>query len=115
MAPKINSRQKGASFERWVANWFKTNWGCETRRGQQFAGGPESPDVVGLAGIHIEVKAVEKLQMQKAMDQSVRDAGDKIPIVISKKNRKEPMVTVRLRDLDDFIRLMDLNKRVADA
>lgn len=108
-------RDKGARFERWVANWFKRHWGCDTRRGVQYQGGPDSPDVVGLMGVHIECKAVEKLSIYKAMEQSVNDAGNKIPIVISKKNRKEPLVTLRLKDLEHFTRLMELNKRTGNG
>ena len=69
----MNSRQKGAAGERELANILKEH-GYETRRGQQFSGANGDADVVGLPGIHIECKRVEKLNVDKALEQSVRDS-----------------------------------------
>ena len=69
----MNSRVKGAVGERELANILK-EYGYQTRRGQQFSGANGDADVVGLPGIHIEVKRVEKLNIDKALEQSVRDA-----------------------------------------
>ena len=95
----INSRAKGARFERWVANWLK-GFGLNARRGQQFSGGPDSPDVVGWPGVHIEAKAVERLNIDQAMSQAVGDAGTNLPLVIHKRNRGPVMVTYRLEDTE---------------
>jgi len=96
----VHSRDKGARFERWVADWFRTTFGTPAHRGQQYKGGPESPDVVGaMPGVHVECKHVERLYLYKAMEQARRDAGSFIPIVISKSNRKPVLVTVALDDL----------------
>ena len=54
------SREKGKRGEREASNFFKP-YGYETRRGVQYHGGPDSPDVVGLPDMHIEVKRVEAL------------------------------------------------------
>ena len=54
----VNSRQKGASYERHVAGLFKAE-GYDARRGQQFCGINGDADVIGIPGIHIECKAVE--------------------------------------------------------
>ena len=96
----INSRSKGARFEREVAKWLRDQFGLDARRGQQFAGGPDSPDVVGWRGVHIEAKHVERLNIEDAMVQSERDAGANVPVVIHKKNRTAAMLTVRLEDLE---------------
>ena len=45
MAKKINANRKGKAFERQVAHILSDN-GFPARRGQQFAGSPDSPDVV---------------------------------------------------------------------
>ena len=101
---KINSRQKGARGEREVAHKLQEVLGIECRRGQQFSG-LEGDDVVGWDGVHIESKFVEALNLQKAMEQSERDAGtDEVPVVIHKKNRKDMLITVRV---DDLIRFSD--------
>lgn len=69
----MNSRNKGAAGERELAGILR-EYGFETRRGQQFSGACGDADVVGLPGIHIECKRVEKLNIDKALEQAVRDA-----------------------------------------
>ena len=91
----INSREKGARFERKLANILTDQYGIECRRGQQYCGANGDADVVGLEGIHIEAKAVEKLNIYDAIDQSKRDAREgELPVVIHKRNRKEILVTM---------------------
>lgn len=98
----INSKQKGKKGELELANYLKDR-GLEARRGQQYSGSPESPDVIcdSWPFIHIEVKRVEKLNIEDALQQSTRDSGeDQIPIVTHRKNREKWKVTLWL---DDFI------------
>ena len=98
----INSREKGKRAELEIAHYLQEH-GYDARRGQQFSGANGDPDVVGLPGVHIEVKHVEKLNLDKAMEQSVRDAKDgEVPVVIHRKNRQPWRVTM---SLDDFIEL----------
>ena len=95
----VNSRRKGADFERWIANDLKASGFTGARRGQQFSGANGDPDVVGVPGWHLELKAVENLNVRAAMKQSERDARDgEIPCVIHKKNREEILVTMRYED-----------------
>jgi len=95
----INSRQKGARGEREWAQWLRDNLGIEARRGQQFAGGTDSPDVIGLDHTYCEVKRVEKLNISKAMEQAERDCGDNLlPYVAHRKNGEEWMITIRAKD-----------------
>jgi Holliday junction resolvase len=90
----MNSRQKGARGERELANLLKT-YGYDARRGQQFSGANGDADVVGLPDIHIEVKRVEKLNIDNAMAQSIRDARDgEKPAVFHRKDRKQWLVTM---------------------
>lgn len=59
------------------------------------------PDLVGLKGIHCEVKRVERLNIETAMEQSIRDSerfGDGMPAVFHRRNRRPWLVTMRLRD-----------------
>src|SRR4029078_10674577 len=83
----MNSREKGKRGERQWRDELRAN-GYEARRGQQFSGSPDSPDVVcdQLSFIHFEVKAVEKLNIEAAMEQARRDAGGKIPIVAHRRS-----------------------------
>ena len=98
----MNSRRKGAVGEREIAKYLRDH-GYAGKRGQQFKGGSDSPDVEGLPGFHIEVKRVERLDLQAAMEQSIRDAGDDTPIVVHRRNNDYWKVTMRL---DDFIELI---------
>ena len=93
------SRDKGKRYEREIANYLSDN-GFPARRGQQFSGGGDSPDVVSEEfPFHIEAKRVERLDLYKAFTQSIRDAGDKPPCVVHRKNNSEIMFTCRLSDL----------------
>ena len=106
MDKRINSRAKGSAAERELANLLKEYGFSEARRGQQFSGANGDPDVVGLPGIHIESKRVERLNLDKAMDQAIRDAreGEK-PAVFHRKNRQPWKVTMLL---DDWMELYKL-------
>ena len=98
----VNSRRKGAEFERTLAKMLR-NFGYECRRGQQFSGANGDADVVGLPGIHIEAKAVERLNLYDAMAQAKRDAREgELPAVFHKKNRCKVLVTM---EIDDFMEI----------
>lgn len=102
----MNSKAKGASGERELANVLK-EYGFQTRRGQQYSGANGDADVVGIEGIHIECKRVERLNIDEAMSQSIRDAREEeIPVVMHRKNRKPWLVTMRL---EDFIKMRKEN------
>ena len=109
----ILSKRKGARCERELAHWLNDNWGIEARRGQQYSGSPDSPDVVtDLEWCHIETKAVEKLNIWDALKQSIRDAKDKIPTVIFKRNRSEWYICMRLSDVTRFVTLFSKAKEL---
>lgn len=92
----MNSKRKGAAGEREFAKVCREH-GYEARRGQQY-NGLEGEDVVGLPGVHIEVKRVERLNTEEAMIQSKADAQGKIPIVAHRKNNCEWLITMRAED-----------------
>lgn len=99
---RVNSRKKGAAGERELAHALK-DYGYECRRGQQYCGANGDADVVGLDGIHIECKRVERLNIEDAMLQAARDAKEgELPTVFHRKNHHEWLVTMRL---EDWVRL----------
>lgn len=61
------SQRKGAHGERELAAVLR-QYGYEIRRGGSLSFG-EVPDLVGLPGVHIEVKRVERLNVPEAMHQ----------------------------------------------
>jgi hypothetical protein len=120
----MNSREKGKRGERQWRDVLRAN-GYAARRGQQFSGSPESPDVAcySLPWIHFEVKAVERLNLADAMDQARRDAAKpgttvgtpgpqpsalnsqppKVPILAHRRNFRPWLVTM---EADTFFRLL---------
>ncbi len=102
----VNSKQKGARFERQLAGKFR-EYGYDARRTAQYCGNTgDASDVVGLPGIHVEAKHAEAMRLYDWIDQAKRDAeaagnGD-IPAVFHKKNHAEILVTLTL---DGFMKL----------
>ena len=98
----MNSKQKGKRGEIEVARILRGH-GYDCRRGQQYCGANGDADVVGLPGIHIEVKRREKLNLYDAIDQARYDAKpDELPSVFHRKNDCEWLVTMRM---DDWIKI----------
>lgn len=107
MAKKINSREKGARFERELAREFRAQGYADSRRTVQYCGNTgDASDVVGLPGIHIEAKRQERMQLYEWMAQAKRDAEaggeNRLPAVFHKKNNAEILVTM---ELDDWMNL----------
>lgn len=95
----VNSKRKGCAGEREFAALCRDHGYSEVQRGQQFQGGYDSPDVKSLPGIHVEVKRVEKLNVNDAMNQSIRDAeGKATPIVAHRRNRTPWLITMLAED-----------------
>nr|DAT31379.1 MAG TPA: hypothetical protein [Caudoviricetes sp.] len=96
------SRDKGKRGEREVALILREH-GFEARRGQQYCGANGDADVVGVPGLHIEVKRTEKFRMYEALDQAINDAReDELPVVFTRKNNCDWVACLRL---DDFMEL----------
>lgn len=104
MSAKINSKQKGARFERQLASRLREH-GYEARRTAQYCGNSgDASDVVGLPGLHIEAKHQEAMRLYEWMSQAKRDSDGtgRLPAVFHKKNNAEILVTM---ELDDFMNL----------
>lgn len=99
------ARDKGKRGEREVAELLR-DAGWSARRGQQFAGGGDSPDVVSsLPGVHIEVKRTESLSIYEAMAQANEDKREgEMATVWHKRNGKEWLVVMSAKD---FLALME--------
>jgi Holliday junction resolvase len=97
----IYSRNKGKVGERELAHELSRVLGVSARRGVQFQGSPDSPDVVTeIQDIHIECKRTERFRLYDALEQAIADSGaTKIPIVLHRQNKKPWVAIVRLDDL----------------
>ena len=111
----INACTKGKCGERELAKELARLFGCTARRGQQFSGLPESPDVVvDIPGVHVECKRTERLRLYDAVEQARHDAADhEVPLVCHRHNRGDWLAIVPLDDLPALAVL--LNAALDDA
>lgn len=94
----MNSKQKGKRGELEFAH-FLESFGYTARRGQQFCGSPDSPDIISNYPAHFEIKRVERLNIYAAMNQAIADSGnEKMPIVAHRRNNGEWLLTLRATD-----------------
>lgn len=103
----VNSKQKGARFERLLASKFREYGYTESRRTAQYCGNTgDASDVVGLPFIHVEAKHQETMRLYDWIDQAKRDAKagneGRLPAVFHKKNNAEILVTMTF---DDFMQI----------
>lgn len=107
------SREKGKRGEREAAAELGALLGVDARRGVQYHGGPESPDVV-LAGtrLHVEAKRTERLSLYAAVAQAEEDAPDgAVPLVWHRANGRDSVIVVSTHRLVELAREV---VRVAD-
>ena len=107
----INSKKKGKRGELEVVHFLKDR-GYNARRGVQYKGTPDSPDIEceELNFLHFEVKSAESLNIEKALQQSISDAGEnQMPIVVHRKNKEKWKVTL---SFDDFLQLIKKEDRL---
>lgn len=113
--PGRGARMKGANFERELAKLLtdKTTLTFKRGIGQSRFGGKEIADVYSdqLPTIHIEAKRQIKCNIKKAMEQALGDINEtQIPIVITKDDRAETLVTMRF---DEWV--LFLNAWIAEC
>lgn len=100
---RINSNSKGKKGELEFANLLK-EYGFQARRSQQYKGTETSADITSELPYHFEVKRVEKLNIDKAIEQVVKDCGETTPVVAHRKNRKEWLITMRFEDWVELVK-----------
>lgn len=101
----VNSKQKGARFERELAAKFREYGYVNSRRTAQYCGNTgEAADVEGLEYIHAEAKHQEQMRLYDWIEQAKRDSkgSEKLPVVFHKKNHHEILVSM---PFDAFMQL----------
>ncbi len=94
------SRRKGKRGELEAAAELRRLFRTEARRGRQFQGTDESPDVLAdIPEVHFEVKRVEGLRLYESLAQAMDDAGQKVPVVLYRANRRPWVAIVQLDEL----------------
>lgn len=106
-----SSKARGKRGELSLVHALRDAGFTEARRTAQYCGKAGTSDVVGIEGLHVEVKNQERLNIWPAMAQSQRDTeadgnGD-IPAVFFKRNRSGWYVAL---PLPNFIKLYKLYK-----
>lgn len=94
-----SSRTKGKNAELELMHILRDFYGYPVRRGKVYY---HESDVVGLPGIHIEVKRRDPLDLRGAMRQAVREAKEKdggIPTVFARTDRKPWLVCALINDI----------------
>lgn len=101
----MNSRAKGKKGELELVHVLKSHGFENVRRGQQYSGSNGDADVVGIKGLHIEVKRRERTDINAWLLQSENDARpDELPCVIHRRNHEEWKTTIWLHDFLTLIR-----------
>lgn len=107
------SRNKGKRGERMAADIFRKR-GFKAKRGVQYRGGLNSPDInveETDAFINHEVKNMVRVDVYKALEQSHVDAGpDRVGVVVYKCSRKPWLVAMSLFDYINILQELT-NKR----
>lgn len=99
------SQRKGADGERELAALLR-EYGYSVERGGSLSFG-DVPDLIGLPGVHIECKRVERLNVPEAMKQATRDAEkfhDGAPTLFHRRSCEPWLVTMRLQDWMEMYR-----------
>lgn len=95
------ARAKGANFERDLAKLFRQSLQISAHRGlAQTRGGGEEVADVEMSYIHVEAKRHKRCNIKAALNQAIDDCAekDKIPVAITKDDRKPILVTMRFED-----------------
>ena len=84
------SKQKGDRYERDLAEYFNAQCGISSHRTPLSGGGRKEAlaDLIGTPGIAIEAKRVEKINLTEFMQQAVRNCGNDLPVVITRRNKQ---------------------------
>lgn len=103
------SRDKGARFEREVVRVLRAHGWEHAGRSSDGRHQAGRGDIVNPpAGTHIECKFQERLNVPKAFDQAIADAGDLIPVLVHRPSRHAIMATL---ELDELLPLLALRER----
>lgn len=95
------SREKGKRGERKWRDRLREEGFAAERTGwkQSVGGGDDVPDVQSPdVACHFEVKTVEKLNLNAAVEQAQRDASGKPVAVVYQQSRQEPLVIMPAAD-----------------
>lgn len=114
-------KRKGDGYERELAAYINENTGIKSERAPLSGGGKigmaGGADLLGVPGLFIEAKRVERLNFHDALRQAEKNKmltnSPEMPVVINRKNRMatgDSLVLLRLDDLLTLYRAYLLNE-----
>lgn len=94
------SKDKGKRGELEFAHRLQELGFPNAHRSQQYCGAVESADVIGVPGVHSEIKRCERLSIYDAYEQAVRDSEgtEDIPMVFHRRNGQRWLAIMSLED-----------------
>lgn len=104
----LKSRRKGQKGEREAAAAIRNAIGIECRRGQQFKGGSDSPDIATDSPLHFEIKRLRRIAILAALRQAESEsAADRLPLALVREDGDTEWVAiVRLARLPELARII---------
>lgn len=101
----LNSKAKGSAGEREACQALRDSLGIAAARSQQYCGKAGDADLqTELTNVHFECKRTERFNAYDAIEQAKSDCGDKIPVVLHRRNRGEWLAVVPLSRLRELVR-----------
>ena len=99
-----SQRDKGASFEREIANLLTVELGMVVKRNlSQTRGGKDEGSDITVGRWSLECKRRAKIAVYDFLDQALRDAQGKTPVVVARADGRR---AIAILDLEAFIPLM---------
>jgi len=105
----MNSRQKGKRGELEAAAFLRDIGFPQVRRTAQYCGNTgQADDLIGVDGLHIEVKRCEQLRIPEWLAQAEHDSAEgAIPVVLFRRSREDWNVCLPARDFFRLYRGID--------
>lgn len=99
-------REKGKRGEQELARTLRELFACEARRGQQYEGSPDSPDIkTDIEGVEFESKRVQAFYLYPSLEKAHSETGPRsLPVVCHRKDGKPWVVVCYLHDLPELAR-----------
>ena len=102
----INSKAKGKRGELELATILRSHGWTDAKRGVQYKGGADSPDVEGIPGVHFERKRVRGLQIYPSVAQAKAEARHGDIAVVAFRGNGVGKAELAILTLEDFLGLL---------
>lgn len=104
----LSSRNKGKRGEQQAVELLR-RCGIPARRGVQYGGGGDAPDVAHALDpiLHIEVKLANRVTIEEWYDQALVDGRYRVPVVLHRRTKPPGMRWVATTMLRDLATLLD--------